>query len=132
MNRSFYWPRIIQSCRGRVEQFLNFVGSRETLRMHLAAGATAKELYVGFDPVIARQFKERRLHKVSRNLAPFTLRLRTVAIKFLGAGAEVPISSGVGRAYIVLFGIWRVMADTLPLSVALGPLYRWSPLEKTR
>jgi hypothetical protein len=49
---------LIQSCRGRVEQFLNFVDSRETLRMRLAAGATAEELYVGFDSVIARWFKE--------------------------------------------------------------------------
>ena len=64
---------LMQSCRGRVEQFLNFVDSRETLRMRLAAGATAEELYVGFDSVIARWFKEKQLHNVSRNLDPVTL-----------------------------------------------------------
>ena len=61
---------IVQICRGRVEQILNFVDSRETLRMRLAAGATAEELYVGFDSVIARWFKEKQLHNVSRNLDP--------------------------------------------------------------
>lgn len=67
---------------------------------------------------------------MSRNLDPVTLGLRTVAINFLGAGAEVPFS--LGRACIVLFGIWRVMAGTLPFALALGPLYSWSPLEKSR
>jgi len=38
--------------------------------MRLAAGATAEELYVGFDSVIARWFKEKQLHNVSRNLDP--------------------------------------------------------------
>ena len=61
---------IVQICRGRVEQILNFVDSRETLRMRLAAGATAEELYVGFNSVIARWFKEKQLHNVSRNLDP--------------------------------------------------------------